>query len=81
MIHGQLSDHLAEYICLQSYRRTAMSAESHLEELAQKHKLLDRKIDMEAARPGSRDEEIRRLKQEKLQLKDEIERLRAATRH
>ena len=58
-----------------------MSAESHLEELAQKHKLLDQQIDVEAARPGSSDLEIRRLKQEKLRLKDQIERLRLSTRH
>jgi len=58
-----------------------MSAESHLEELAQKHKLLDQQINLETARPGSSDLEIRRLKQEKLRLKDQIERLRWSTRH
>lgn len=58
-----------------------MSAESHIEELAQKHKSLDQQIDLEAGRPGSSDIEIRRLKQEKLKLKDEIERLRSSTHH
>ena len=58
-----------------------MSVESHLDELAQKHRILDQKIDLEAARPGSSDIELRRLKQEKLKIKDAIERLRPPPTH
>ena len=58
-----------------------MSLAAHLAELSEKHKSLERKIAEEMARPGSDDIEIRRLKQEKLKLKDEITRLQSATRH
>ncbi len=58
-----------------------MSLEGHLTELTEKHKSLDKLIEQEMARPGSDDVEIRRLKQEKLKLKEEIERIRMATRH
>ncbi len=59
-----------------------MSLDSHLTELSERHRILDRRIVEELARPGSDDLEIRRLKQEKLKLKEEIERLKSAnTRH
>ncbi|MCH9808625.1 MAG: DUF465 domain-containing protein [Alphaproteobacteria bacterium] len=58
-----------------------MSLEGHLAELAEKHRLLDQQIDQEAARPGSDDLVLRRMKQEKLRLKEEIERLKNETRH
>lgn len=58
-----------------------MSLEGHLNELTEKHKTLDKQIAQELARPGSDDGEIRRLKQEKLKLKEEIERIRVETRH
>ncbi|MEQ8825095.1 MAG: DUF465 domain-containing protein [Filomicrobium sp.] len=58
-----------------------MSIEGHLEELTEKHRLLDEQIMTEAARPGSDDAMVRRMKQEKLRLKEEIERLRGETRH
>ena len=59
-----------------------MSLDSHLTELSERHRMLDRRIVEELARPGSDDLEIRRLKQEKLKLKEEIERLKSAnTRH
>lgn len=53
-----------------------MSVENYLDELTQKHRILDEKIEIEVARPGSSDQEVRRLKQEKLRLRDQIERLR-----
>lgn len=62
-------------------RRAMMSLEAHLAELAEKHRVLERKIEEEEARLGSDDLEIRRLKQEKLKLKDQIVRLRSETRH
>lgn len=58
-----------------------MSLEGHLAELTEKHRILDEKIMNEAARPGSDDVALRRLKQEKLRLKEEIERLKHETRH
>lgn len=58
-----------------------MSLEAHLAELAEKHRILERRIEEEEARPGSDDLEIRRMKQEKLKLKDQIFRLKSETRH
>lgn len=58
-----------------------MSLPAHLSELTEKHKLLERRIDEAIARPSSDDAEIRRLKQEKLRLKDEIHRLKQQTKH
>jgi hypothetical protein len=62
-------------------RRQLMTITSHLAELAEKHRALELKINQAIASPGSDDIEVRRLKQEKLKLKDEIERLRRETRH
>jgi hypothetical protein len=58
-----------------------MALSAHLQELSEKHRQLERRIEEEAARPGSDDVAIRRLKQEKLKLKDEIVRLETVTRH
>jgi len=58
-----------------------MAMTAHLAELAEKHRLLDRRIEEAIASPGTDDAEIRKLKQEKLKLKDEMERLKSATRH
>ncbi|MBS0253310.1 MAG: DUF465 domain-containing protein [Proteobacteria bacterium] len=58
-----------------------MTINAHLAELAEKHRALEQKINQVAISPGSDDIEVRRLKQEKLKLKDEIERLRRETRH
>ncbi len=54
-----------------------MSLEAHIDELAEKHRELDRRIEKEEAMPGSDDVSIHELKKEKLRLKDEMERLRA----
>jgi hypothetical protein len=58
-----------------------MALSSHLAELSEKHRSLERRIEEEEARPGSDDLAIRRLKAEKLKLKDEIARLSSPTRH
>lgn len=58
-----------------------MTLEGHLAELAERHRLLDRQINDELGRPGSDDLQIRRLKQEKLKIKEQIERLKYVTRH
>lgn len=58
-----------------------MALAAHLQELSEKHRQLERRLQEEVTRPGSDDSEIRRLKQEKLKLKDEITRLSSETRH
>lgn len=58
-----------------------MSLNAHLSELSEKHRLLERRIQEAVTSPGSDDAEIRRLKQEKLKIKDEITRLQTGTRH
>ena len=58
-----------------------MSLATHLAELSQKHKLLERRIEEEVSRPGSSDFDITKLKREKLKLKEEIVRLEIRTRH
>lgn len=68
------------YVC-NLFWRQMMAITAHLAELAEKHRALEERIDQVVARPGSDDIEIRRMKQEKLRLKDEIERLRRETRH
>ena len=61
---------------------TQMALQSHIEELSEKHKLLDRKIEQELASPSSDDVRIAELKRQKLKLKDEIEKLQTSrTRH
>ncbi len=57
-----------------------MALNAHLAELSEKHKLLERRIEQEMAHPARDDERLRRLKSEKLKLKDEIARLNG-TRH
>ncbi len=59
-----------------------MALAGHIAELAEKHRVLERRIEEEVSRPGSDDVEILRLKLEKLKLKDEIVRLAGSeTRH
>ena len=58
-----------------------MAMASHIAELAEKHRVLDEQIEQAVASPGIDDADIRRMKQEKLKLKDQMERLIEATRH
>ena len=53
-----------------------MSAVPHLAELTEKHRLLERKIEEELARPAVDSIKVSSLKLEKLRLKDQITRLR-----
>jgi hypothetical protein len=65
-----------------SEKEVRMALSAHLQELSEKHRQLERRIEEETLRPGSDDTMIRRLKQEKLRLKDEIVRLgTSSTRH
>ena len=52
-----------------------MTLSTHISELKRKHAALSDKVDAEQRRPGSDDLEVRRLKQAKLRLKEEISRL------
>lgn len=58
-----------------------MALSAHLAELAEKHRALEDQISKAVASPGADDLEIRRLKREKLRLKDEMARLKSDTRH
>ena len=52
-----------------------MARLSHLSELAEKHKVLDRRIAEELARPATDGLKVNKLKLQKLKLKDEITKL------
>lgn len=52
-----------------------MARTAHLSELAEKHKMLDRRISEEMSRPAADDAAIAKLKLQKLKLKDQIARL------
>lgn len=54
-----------------------MAVESHLAELVEKHRALERFIEEEMARPYADDLKVSELKKRKLRLKEEIERLRS----
>jgi hypothetical protein len=57
-----------------------MTLASHLAELSEKHRTLERKIKEELARPSADDVQITALKLQKLKLKDAMTRLQG-TRH
>jgi hypothetical protein len=56
-----------------------MSLQSHLAELERKHQALEREIQSALVHPSADDLQVLELKRRKLQLKDEIMRLRRAT--
>jgi hypothetical protein len=58
-----------------------MSLMTHLVELSEKHRQLERMISAEQAKPGADEVKIRKWKHEKLRLKDAMTRLRQETRH
>jgi hypothetical protein len=58
-----------------------MSVESHIAELVRKHGEIEKKIAETALHPSSDPLEIAQLKRRKLQLKDEIERMKVKTHH
>jgi hypothetical protein len=55
-----------------------MSIASHLSALENKHKTLERQIEDELSRPSANEIRVAELKRQKLKLKDEITRLKAA---
>jgi hypothetical protein len=54
-----------------------MSLQMRLKELERKHKALDEAIQHAMARPSSSDADLAEMKRRKLQLKDDIEKVRA----
>jgi hypothetical protein len=53
-----------------------MSVESHLTELERKHKAIERQIDEELAHPNADSLRLAALKRRKLQLKDNISKIK-----
>ena len=53
-----------------------MSIQAQLSELEQQHQVLEREIKEELAHPGTNTLKLSELKRRKLQVKDEIERLK-----
>jgi len=58
-----------------------MAMESHLAELERKHEALEKEIEDALNHPGTDNLTIADLKKRKLQLKDEISRLKGASVH
>ena len=56
-----------------------MSMQNHLAELERRHQALQRDIEKEEALPGTDDLKLHELKRRKLQLKDEISKLKGET--
>lgn len=54
-----------------------MSLQSHVAELQRRHQALEKEIQTAQIRPATSDRELAELKRKKLQLKDQIERLRS----
>ena len=57
-----------------------MALQSHLAELERRHQAIDKEIEKEMGAPGGDDLKLAELKRKKLQLKDQIERLRTAAK-
>jgi hypothetical protein len=55
-----------------------MSLDAHIATLEQRHSALEAELSAAHQKPAIPDEEIRELKRRKLQLKDEMERLKAS---
>ena len=58
-----------------------MALDAHLEELSEKHRALDRKIEEEQARLAANPLKIAEWKRQKLRLKDEMERVKHELSH
>ena len=57
-----------------------MSLQSHLAELERRHQAIERELDASRVHPAIDELRLRELKRKKLQLKDEMERLKAPAR-
>jgi hypothetical protein len=56
-----------------------MSLQSHVAELQRRHQALEKEIQSARIHPATSDRELAELKRKKLQLKDEIEKLRTCS--
>ena len=54
-----------------------MTLDAHATELSEKHRALEKQISNELARPSADTLRLSRLKRKKLQIKDQLERLKA----
>jgi hypothetical protein len=57
-----------------------MSLETHLSELVRRHQAIDHAISAEESHPAIDEAKLHELKRKKLQLKDEIEKVRQGSR-
>ncbi|HEX2148214.1 MAG TPA: DUF465 domain-containing protein [Pseudorhizobium sp.] len=58
-----------------------MTIQAHIASLEKKHGALEDELQTILSSPSSDDREIAEIKRRKLRLKDELERLKASTRH
>lgn len=58
-----------------------MTIQAHIASLEKKHGALEDELQNILSSPSSDDREIANIKRRKLRLKDELERLKASTRH
>jgi hypothetical protein len=72
---------MSHFDALNSKTEGKMALASHLAELSEKHRSLERQIEEELSRPGADDLEISKLKKEKLRIKDEMTKLKTQTTH
>jgi hypothetical protein len=68
-------------LVMDNQEETFMSVQSHINELVRKHGEIEKKIAETTLHPSADPLEIAQLKRKKLLLKDEIERMKTATRH
>ena len=55
-----------------------MALQGHIQELSEKHRKLEELIETEMAHPDWNESRVAALKKQKLQIKDELERLRSS---
>jgi hypothetical protein len=77
---GQICTPMSDFTCFNLQPEDMMALSAHLNELSEKHRQLEVRIAEEAARPLTDTVKLRRMKLEKLKLKDEIAKL-SQTRH
>ncbi len=59
-----------------------MSLQGHIVELQRRHEAIEKEIQKELLHPGSDDQRLHELKRKKLQIKDELAKLKTSeTRH
>ncbi|CAD7041106.1 hypothetical protein REJC140_00966 [Pseudorhizobium endolithicum] len=58
-----------------------MTIQAHIASLEKKHGALEEELQSVLASPSADDREIAEIKRRKLRLKDELQRLKASTRH